>query len=302
MNSFVRLRVLAAVGIFALCSPLAFGQEMEAEPEATGAPPAPSELKVVTYNIRAGLGLNRAEDVTPTDHLEMLSDYLIKLDADIYLLQEVDRNVRRSERRDQPAIFAEALGDFHAHYTKAIDLQGGEFGVAILSRWPIVDARDVLLYKPDYLDQRDVPEWYSEQRVFQIALIDSPFGAIPVGNTHLGLTEEQRVNQINEMVETIEEISVELPWIVGGDLNAEQDAPEQKPLRALLRDVYEGREGSTLAETIPVDQRYTFRSDNPSACIDFILVSDAHWDVKSTDVIRSNMSDHLPVITVLTPR
>lgn len=62
--------------------------------------------------------------------------------ADIVLLQEVDRNTVRSGNVDQVAELTRLTG-MHAQFGKSLDYQGGEYGIAILSRWPII-AREVV--------------------------------------------------------------------------------------------------------------------------------------------------------------
>lgn len=50
-------------------------------------------------------------------------------------LQEVDVNTERSGAGNQSEMIAEKL-DMHYFYAKSIDFQGGEYGVAILSKFP----------------------------------------------------------------------------------------------------------------------------------------------------------------------
>lgn len=105
---------------------------------ARAAPPAETgELKVVTWNIRHGARFNR------------VLDELRRLDADIYLLQEVDVFCRRSGNRNVAKDLADAIG---ANWVFAGEFQEiGEStgrvpaltGQAILSRYPIAEAAAV---------------------------------------------------------------------------------------------------------------------------------------------------------------
>lgn len=285
------LAFVLALAILTVLPPALSAQEEPAE--------APPQVRLLVYNIRAGLGLNRPDDVSPSEHLDKVGEWIRHHDPDLVLLQEIDEGVPRSENVHQTARLKELTG-LHGVFAKAIDLHGGEYGLAILSRWPILDHAPHRLYRPDYSDDPDIPGWYSEQRLFQVVTVDSPHGELNVGNTHLGLTVEQRVRQIEEMAAHIESTG-DAPWIVGGDINAEPDALEIWPLRKLLRDAYQGHtDARGLEYNIPVRQRMTFRADNPDRCIDYVFVSDAHWDVASIEVLdEPSLSDHRPILAVL---
>ena len=56
--------------------------------------------------------------------------------ADVIALQEVDVKVRRTGYVDQPAYLATALG-FHYVFAASIRYQEGDYGLAVLSRWPL---------------------------------------------------------------------------------------------------------------------------------------------------------------------
>ena len=64
--------------------------------------------------------------------LEQIAAAIRALDADVVALQEVDRFTRRSPT-DQAAQLGRLL-DMEVAYAPAIDYQGGEFGIALLSR------------------------------------------------------------------------------------------------------------------------------------------------------------------------
>lgn len=82
-------------------------------------------LKVMTYNIRAcDFGLKK------------IITTLKAADADIIALQEVDKFVKRTGRVDQPMKISQALGMYYT-FRKHFSYQGGEFGLALLSRYRI---------------------------------------------------------------------------------------------------------------------------------------------------------------------
>lgn len=77
------------------------------------------------------------------DNLFRLAECIKKSEADIVCLQEVDRGATRSERVDMPVRLSE-MTDLNNHYfIKIRDFQGGEYGTAILSRYPIVSSATI---------------------------------------------------------------------------------------------------------------------------------------------------------------
>ncbi len=92
----------------------------------------PSKIKVASYNIKALL-----YGVDTDGIIQELKD----IDADIVGLQEVDKNTNRSKvsgvKVHQVEMLAEKLGYPYWSFDKLIDHSGGEYGMAILSRFPI---------------------------------------------------------------------------------------------------------------------------------------------------------------------
>ncbi len=77
------------------------------------------------------------------DNLSQLATYIRDSGADVVALQEVDRGASRSSGVDMPMRLAEMTAlPFH-YFIKIRDFQGGEYGTAILSRFPIVESSTV---------------------------------------------------------------------------------------------------------------------------------------------------------------
>ena len=79
--------------------------------------------------------------------LEEIAAELEAMQTDLVALQEVDVRVRRTGLRDQPVVLAAALG-FHHVFAASIKWDGGDYGLAVLSRWPLVDVRRHRLENP----------------------------------------------------------------------------------------------------------------------------------------------------------
>ncbi|MEO7823076.1 MAG: endonuclease/exonuclease/phosphatase family protein, partial [Gemmatimonadaceae bacterium] len=97
------------------------------------------QVRVLVYNIHAG------KDAKGVDNLARVAEIVRSTGADIALLQEVDRGTTRSGKVDQLAVLSRLTG-FHAAFGKTLDYQGGDYGIAVLSRWPI--NRDSLIRLP----------------------------------------------------------------------------------------------------------------------------------------------------------
>jgi len=94
----------------------------------------PTSLRVVTWNIRAGL----------SSSIDVIGDVLEAFDADVIALQEVDRNADRSGGIDQAGELAERLS-MQSTFAAARSEGDGDFGVALLSRIPFENAARVAL-------------------------------------------------------------------------------------------------------------------------------------------------------------
>jgi endonuclease/exonuclease/phosphatase family metal-dependent hydrolase len=91
---------------------------------------APERVRIATWNIRAARSAP----------LDVIAAELAAMQADVIGLQEVDLRTRRSGFLDEPAVLAAALG-FQYVFAASIKWDEGDYGLAILSRWPLVEIR-----------------------------------------------------------------------------------------------------------------------------------------------------------------
>jgi endonuclease/exonuclease/phosphatase family metal-dependent hydrolase len=254
-------------------------------------------LTLMSYNIKVGTWTD--------DGLGAVADVIAHVNPDVVALQEVDRGMPRTGKVDQAAWLGERLG-MQAVYAPAtggatFNVAEGEYGIALLSRWPVVEhERRLLFNQPLPLEQRP-PRYYVEQRAVLGCAIDIRGVLIDVFCTHFDLTQDQRIPQAREVAEFCAEWHPNRPVVLMGDLNAFPDAPEVATLRAGLVDMFHhlGVEG---------DERLTFPSgplgsrtdDGWSGAIDYIFVSE-HFRPRRIDVIReaTPASDHAPVVAVV---
>ncbi len=237
--------------------------------------PAPAPLRIATYNIRHGVGMDDAL------RLERTAGTLRSLDADIIALQEVDSVVRRSGDVDQARVLGDLLG-MRAAFGAFMPYQGGAYGMAILSRWPIV--RSTALRLPEG----------NEPRVALVVEIERPDGShLTVVNVHLDWVESDRYRYAQAEVVRATLDTLSTPWVLLGDFN---DEPGSRTLRLL------GRAGDEAMK--PDSARFTFpAAPAPVKEIDFIVAGPrGGWILGEATVVAERLaSDHRPVVATLTP-
>src|SRR4030095_9008951 len=97
-----------------------------------------TDLRILSYNIRHGQG---NDDVVK---LERTAETIRRLSPDIGGLPEVDDRTKRRGGGAQADELGRMLG-LHAAFGKFMDYQGGGYGLAILSRFPILSSSPVRL-------------------------------------------------------------------------------------------------------------------------------------------------------------
>jgi endonuclease/exonuclease/phosphatase family metal-dependent hydrolase len=232
-------------------------------------------LKVMTYNIHH---CNPPSAGAKID-VEAVARVITAEKPDFVALQEVDVNTERSGKGLNQAKELARLTGMNFFFSKAIDHQGGDYGVAVLSRFPILDSTRFILP----ID----PAIRGEVRTIAAITVEVSKGKkIIFASTHLDLKEPNRLTQSELIIRHFKEAG--LPMILGGDFNA---LPDSKVIGLLDQNFT--RSCQTCLPTIPVV--------NPNRTIDFIMYKpDGTFKSLSTKVIDEQYaSDHLPVLVEL---
>src|SRR5690625_7572648 len=95
----------------------------------------------MSYNIHHGRGLDDVVD------LERIAEVIVESGAVIVALQEVDVGVERSGKVDIAAELARLTGLEHYVFGKNLDHEGGHYGVAVISGYPITDHQNLQFEK-----------------------------------------------------------------------------------------------------------------------------------------------------------
>jgi endonuclease/exonuclease/phosphatase family metal-dependent hydrolase len=240
--------------------------------------PEAHHLRVLVYNIHAG------KDARLHDNIARVAAVVKSTNADIVLLQEVDRDTRRSGGQDQPAMLAEATG-LHVAFGRTLDYDGGQYGIAMLSRWPI--DHDTLIHMPIEPPQARAGGSYEPRGALR-ATIAAPSGPLTVVNTHLDPSADDHYRR--QEVETLLRIARESGTgrlLLGGDLNSTPESAVQQTMRASgLRDSWQecGR-GAGL----------TYPADSSVKRIDYLYLG-ARARCTKAAVLGDQASDHRGVL------
>jgi endonuclease/exonuclease/phosphatase family metal-dependent hydrolase len=215
----------------------------------------------MTWNIHGALGRNRRFDITRV--VELIRRHA----PDIVALQEID--TRRSGGENAFALLQEACGG-HSVGAKAISTADGEYGQALISRWPMQSSTICDISHPEREPRRAIR-----------CEIATPAGPLRVIATHLGLSLGERRSQARALLDLIGEGG--MTTVALGDFNDW---------------FWVGSVRSVLARVLPGRTRLpTFPALCPLLRLDRIYCRPREALLRwRTDASARTISDHLPVI------
>jgi len=225
----------------------------------------PESLKLLSYNICHGCGLDMLVDISRA--ASVIND----LHPDFVALQEIDVNVPRSNSIDEMAELSRLTG-MHPFFGKAIDLNGGAYGVGILSRLP-----------GKIVCHRQLPG-YEMRTLLGIESITAAGNPIRFYCTHFPLKPDLRLISAGILAEEIN--SCKVPTAVMGDFNCQPDEFAWK----LMASMMQAANGANWL--------LTFSSDKPRIAIDHCFFKHGcEWSAISASVVCTpNISDHNPLL------
>ena len=168
----------------------------------------PSEMKVISYNIRWRSG----------DDLQTLIKFLQEDPeigrASILALQEVDRHKQRTGHNNTVKTIADALGMYYvwAAPPTANPTDEEETGVAILSVYPLSDVRRIVLPNPGPNKRR---------RVALGATVEMPNHRWRVYSAHAEtrITMGKKLEQYKAVLDDLAQFPADIPALIMGDFN-----------------------------------------------------------------------------------
>lgn len=226
------------------------------------------QLKILCYNIHHA----NPPSKTGLIDIDAIVNVIKNADADVVALQEVDKLTKRSGV-DEAKVIAQKTG-LNYHFFRAIAHDGGEYGLAILSRHELKEAKLVPL------PQKNV----AEKRILSHVTLTVQGKEFVLANTHLDAsrTHDNRNVQMEYILKYFEDFK--LPIILCGDLNSVAGSEAINMLdKQFKRTCIDNCPG-----TIPHDQ--------PKRTIDYIAIRNANWPVLAYNVIAETYaSDHRPI-------
>jgi endonuclease/exonuclease/phosphatase family metal-dependent hydrolase len=171
-------------------------------------------LRALSYNIHKCIGgIDRRYD--PMRVAQVIARY----EPDLLLLQEVDQHARRSNADRQVDLLGDFLGLRHRTYFPNVRVRsGGEYGNAILSRFPLTETSNIDVTVPPK-KRRSV--LHARYRVRVGGEWGNRVRTLHVYNLHLGLSGIERKIQLRKFLESHPFVGLHhrTPIIVAGDFN-----------------------------------------------------------------------------------
>ena len=280
--------ILFKIGLFGFFSIIANAQDVNNEtskPSLNNIIPKKSQKKITTednQNLRLRIlsyNIHHAEGVDGKLDVPRIAQVILSVDPDLVALQEVDKNTIRTGKVNQD-IELSRLTKMNCVFGSNITFQGGQYGNAILSKFPIIKNKNFLLPNVDSGEQRGLL-----QSQIQISNKEN----VLFFSTHLDhrrsdterLASAKAINQIISL-------DNKSPAILAGDFNDVPDSPTLKELGKVWL-----RTNKKILRTIPASK--------PSRQIDYIFVQPKErWKIIESQILDEDIaSDHRAIFSII---
>lgn len=237
------------------------------------------KLTIGTYNIYHGE--NKELQLLSGAHvidLAATAETIRSLGVDLCGLNEVRNQWGEEGLCNQAEAIARELG-WHFVFAKAINIPGGEYGNALVSRYPIRSARLVPIKTTP---EERLPDERYENRVLLVAEVEIEDRVLTVMVSHFGLRKPEKQKAVDTVLEEMRR--VDTPAIFMGDLNVTPDTAFYHSLAEALQD------------TLPPDpkENLTFSHQDPRYKIDYVFTNQKCRTVEAR-VHAVGVSDHRPI-------
>lgn len=278
-----RARAAAAAGLLVLGACARVG----VPPEGAHSGPRTADRgadRVLVFNIHAG------KDAAGRPNLEDVAALVRSVDADLVLLQEVDRGTRRSGNVDQVERLAELTG-YSTTFGRSLDYDGGQYGIAALSRRPITgEFTEALPISPP---QARAGGSYEPRAALTFTTVTGG-GRLLAINTHLDASRDEhyRLQESAHILSIAKRLrSSSIPLVAGGDFNAEPGSETYRQLVAGgFRDAW---------RECGAGDGFTYPADKPIKRIDYLFLTSPLTCTRA-EVLDSRASDHRPLLVTVT--
>ena len=225
-------------------------------------------MKIMTFNTQHCLNyIERKID------FDLMAKVILDYDADVVGLNEIRGEGPNPEYTAQTEKLASLTGMKYYYFAPALHLHAGDYGNAILSKYPIVFAEKIMIPDPPV---KEVEGGYYETRCVLKAKLDN---GITFMVTHFGLNPDEAIRAVKTVVDNAPKDKC----VLMGDFNLTPDSPFLAPIREKMKDCAD----------LFTEQKLSYPSDNPDKKIDYIFVS-PDIDVIKADIPCVVASDHRP--------
>lgn len=211
-------------------------------------------LNIGTYNIAGGRQVNR--------DLRVIANDILEQELDIVGIQEVDLNAGRSGYIDMMKLLSEYTGYDYAFF-KALDMScfkdnTGDYGIGILSKYPIVNIEKT------FINEGDMSVGI-ESRVLGYARVDVNGTDVNFFTTHFTIRND--ADRVTEFAIVSEKTKAFKNVVLTGDFNTKSFAEFDQ-----ITHLAKVNTAETPYETFPEDHRFI---DNIIYSSDFTLVENS---------------------------
>ena len=247
-------------------------QATQAAQPAQATPAVQATFRAMTFNIRHGEGLDGRLD------LERIAGVIRGERADLVALQEVDKGVKRTAGRDLPSELA-ALTGMTCLFRNNYSFQGGEYGNAVLTRFPVKRWTNTHLRMLRQGEQRGVLQ----------VVVDALGRDLLFLSTHIDYRPDdaERLQNVEQFREVLAGYG-DMPALFGGDFNDTPGSRTYTAMAEMFGDVW---------VSVGEGDGFTIPSRGPTKRIDYLWVrkGSALRPVRAW-VPKTEASDHLPLV------
>ena len=231
-------------------------------------------IRIMSYNIHHGRGTDDKVDLGRI--AKLINDW----SPDLVALQEVDNATSRSNFMNQTDTLASKTKMFSI-FGKNIAVFGGEYGNAVLSKYPIIHSENRKLPRIGNSEQRGLLAVW-------VQLKDNDDLTVFI-STHFDHRKKntERLKSVEKIKFWIDRGDFGNDLIIAGDLN---DTPSSKIILTM----------NTFCDGTNQSDKYkTYPSENPTSQLDYIYTCNkGKYIIDSYHVIDAPVfSDHLPIIS-----
>ncbi|MGA3150239.1 MAG: endonuclease/exonuclease/phosphatase family protein [Candidatus Saccharimonadales bacterium] len=238
-------------------------------------------LKIMTWNV---LYKEKADNV-----LALVKE----LNPDILCCQEITTDSYINPGRDVPAEISQAMNGEYKYFEvlALLDNHPASMGNAIISKFPIVQGRSVLLQKGG----ADI-NYSAQNRGYLEAGIKVGNDILTIGTTHLSYVDwfvetEARTKEADKLLDFIK--GNDRKYVIMGDFNSAPNSSTIKKMETRLKAVGPDNKQPTFS-TKPFVHN-DFSVNKLEWRLDYIFATP---DIKvlSSEIIKTDFSDHLPIL------